>query len=288
MQAANHLPNFLKKHKIIHFLLSTGLQKKIIKLKFNGNSVNFINLTDPEPRNVFIHEVFELDFFKIAENFTPENGIFFDIGANVGFCTFGLVNKKPKTCFHLFEANVKLINLLKLSKELHLHTDIFLNHCCIGSDSGSSLFTVLDSQSGQSHVSNTGKGLEVPNCMLDKYCNEQKITTVDFAKIDIEGYELPALKGWRKKLSNHSIRTIHIEIIPENQSRYGFPTNAPLLYLESLGYELFLYKNEDFKIFDGIPKFDFGRSKQLPLLKFVASKYPCLHATDVLALSPNQ
>ena len=245
-------------------------------------------MADPEPRNAFIHQVFELDFFKIAENFMPENGTFFDIGANVGFCTFGLVNKRPNASFHLFEANIQLINLLNSSKELHSKIEIFLNHCCIGNSPGTSFFKVSEDQSGQSHVSKTVENLQVPNCMLDKYCEEQKISTVDFAKIDIEGYELPALKGWSEKLSNHSIRSIHIEIIPENQSRYGFATNAPLLFLESLGYELFFYKSDDFKIFDGIPKFDFGRSNEIPLLKFAASKYPCSHATDVLALPPHQ
>ena len=288
MQVAEFLPKFLKKHKIINFLIYSKLQKKIIKLKFNGNSHNFISLADPEPRNAFIHQVFELDFFKIAENFMPENGTFFDIGANVGFCTFGLVNKRPNASFHLFEANIQLINLLNSSKELHSKIEIFLNHCCIGNSPGTSFFKVSEDQSGQSHVSKTVENLQVPNCMLDKYCEEQKISTVDFAKIDIEGYELPALKGWRKSLSNHSIRTIHIEIIPENQSRYGFNTSAPLLYLESFGYELFLYKNDDFKIFDGTPKLEIGRSKQIPLLKFEASKYPFSHATDVLALSPLQ
>lgn len=265
-----------------------GLQDKIIKLKFNDNSINYVDLTDPEPRNAYIHEVFEPDFFKIAINFIPENGIFFDIGANVGFCTFGLIKKRPKASFHLFEANIKLINLLNLSKRLHPNKDFFINHCCVGNTSGRSFFKVREDQSGQSHVSKTEEDVQVNNCILDNYCIAQKVSKVDFAKIDIEGFELQALKGWKRQLYNHTIRTIHIEIIPENQSRYGHETNAPLLYLESFGYELFLYKNDDFKIFDGTPKFKFERSKQVPLLKFEASKYPHSHATDVLALSPIQ
>ena len=286
MQVAEYLPKFLKKHKIINFLLKSRLQKKIIELKYNGNSSNFIDLTDPEPRNVYIKKEFEPDFFKIAKNFMPENGTFFDIGANVGFCSFGLVRNRPEACYHLFEANVKLINLLNLSKGLYPNNELFINHCCIGDTPGTSYFKVSEEQSGQSHVSKSLEEIQVENCVLDNYCKEQKISIVDFAKIDIEGYELPALKGWRKCLSNHSIRSIYIEIIPENQSRYGFATNETLLYLESLGYELFLYKNDDFKIFDETTKLEIVRSKQVPLLKFEASKYPYSHATDVLALSP--
>ena len=211
MQVAEFLPKFLKKHKIINFLILSKLQKKLIKLKFNENSYNFINLADPEPRNVFIHQVFELDFFKITESLMPENGTFFDIGANVGFCTFGLVSSRPKASFHLFEANIKLINLLNLSKRLHPNKDFFINHCCVGNTSGRSFFKVREDQSGQSHVSKTEEDVQVNNCILDNYCIAQKVSKVDFAKIDIEGFELQALKGWKRQLYNHTIRTIHIE-----------------------------------------------------------------------------
>ena len=76
---------------------------------------------------------------------------------------------------------------------------------------------------------------------------------MDFAKVDLEGHELPALKGWRKDLSEHKVRAIYIEIMPENRARYGRPTNAPLAFLESLGYELYLCKEDDFGSFGGAP-----------------------------------
>ena len=55
-------------------------------------------------------------------------------------------------------------------------------------------------QSGQSHVCPTqGKGIEIPNLVLDDYCDQNQINCIDFAKIDIEGHELPALQGWQRK-----------------------------------------------------------------------------------------
>ena len=63
---------------------------------------------------------------------------------------------------------------------------------------------------------------------------------IDFAKIDLEGHEIPALKGWRQSLGKQNPKALYIEIIPENQARYGYETNAPLAFLESLGYQLFL------------------------------------------------
>jgi hypothetical protein len=122
---------------------------------------------------------------------------------------------------------------------------------------------------------------------MDHYCSEKKISKVDFAKIDLEGHELSALKGWEYNLTNHSIRSIYIEIMPENQNRYNLNTNAPLLFLESLGYELFLCKKEDFAPFGKKPKkyeFEFGK---LILSEFNAQDFPKDFSTDVLALAPN-
>jgi hypothetical protein len=78
-----------------------------------------------------------------------------------------------------------------------------------------------------------------------------------------------------------------MEIIPENQERYGRKTNAPLTYLESLGYSLFLCKNSDFGLFGEHPRKDRLKEDAPLLAKFNANEYPQDFSTDVLALSPS-
>ena len=71
---------------------------------------------------------------------------------------------------------------------------------------------------GQSHVSPIqSQGIEIPNLVLDDYCDQHQIDCRDFAKMDIEGHELPALQGWQKNLSDHRVKAVYVEIIPENQ-----------------------------------------------------------------------
>ena len=48
----------------------------------------------------------------------PEKGVYFDLGANFGLCTFGLVPQK-KMKYHLFEANDYLIKFIKKSVKLY-------------------------------------------------------------------------------------------------------------------------------------------------------------------------
>ena len=110
---------------------------------------------------------------------------------------------------------------------------------------------------------------------------------MDFAKIDLKGHELPALQGWRKHLAEHKVKAIYIEIMPENQARYGRPANAPLAFLESLGYELYLCKEDDFGSFGGVMDMNAFTHGSLPLSSFKAKEYPENFATDALALAPS-
>ncbi len=129
-------------------------------------------------------------------------------------------------------------------------------------------------------------GIEIRNLVLDQYCRKNGISRIDFAKIDLEGYELSALKGWKTCLRDHIVKTIYIEIMPENQNRYGLKTNEPLLFLESFGYELFLCKEDDFANFGETPKKYQFESGTLSLSKFNGQDFPNDFATDVLALTP--
>ena len=98
---------------------------------------------------------------------------------------------------------------------------------------------------------------------------------------------MPALQGWKKSLTSHLVKVLYIEIIPENQQRYGRKTNAPLQYLESLGYSLFLCKESDLGKFGEHPQKVTLVKDVLMLAKFSAKDYPTDFSTDVLALSSN-
>ena len=288
MQLVRWLPKFLHRHKILDFICKSGWQDCVIPVWYNSTARTVIDLRDPEPRNVFIKKQFEPDFFDLANSFIGEKGTFFDLGANVGFCSFGLVPTHQRAEFHLFEANPNLIPLLNQSIDLHPEQNFHLNHSCISDTHGKTNFMLEGNQSGQSHVCTIwGKGIEVPNLVLDDYCDQHKVNCVDFAKIDLEGHELPSLQGWKKYLTDHRIKALFIEIMPENQARYGRETNAPLVFLESLGYSLYLCKVSDFGRFGDHPKRIPVKKGSLLLAKFNASEYPEKFSTDILAIGSN-
>ena len=58
-------------------------------------------------------------FSLLQKNLIPPSGVFFDIGANHGFCTFGLLPDLSSVQFHLFEANESLVPTIEKSTALH-------------------------------------------------------------------------------------------------------------------------------------------------------------------------
>ena len=108
------LPKNLRRHKLIQLLLLIFPDSFIQKVSFNGEAKVFVDLHDAAPRQALITGLFEPEFFDIAKPFLAEGGTFFDVGANWGFCSYGLINliNRYNIQCHLFEANPVISNIL--------------------------------------------------------------------------------------------------------------------------------------------------------------------------------
>jgi len=286
LKLVNYLPSFLLKHKVISFLCKTRLQTRIQEIYFNIDSKIFIDLMDPEPRNVFITKRFEKHFFEIANNFISSKSTIFDIGSNVGFCTFGLISKNPLSSYYLFEANHQLIYLISKSINLQSSTSIHAINACVTYKRGLTNFHISKNQSGQSNIAvGNEQSTQIENVVLDEFCLNSEINRVEFAKVDLEGNELPALRGWEKYLLKQKVDALFVEVIPENQARYNFSIFELLHYMESLGYDLYLCKNDDFGKFGEKPKIITCKNGSLTVASFKANDYPKFFSTDILAIS---
>jgi FkbM family methyltransferase len=288
MDLLDYLPKILRRHKVIEFLCNFNLQKRYAKCKFNEFSTAYVDLLDPEPRNSYITGTFEPFFYKIALAFLPAKGTFFDLGANTGFCSFGLVEQRENAKYHLFEANIELVKLISKSALLpeHKNTVFYNNHCCLAKNSGFSYFNIQVDQSGQSHTSPDSRtGIKLKNLVLDDYCNEKKIASVDFAKIDIEGQEYPTILGWKNFLSQKKATALFMESLPRNANRYGIDIRDPLSFLENFGYQLYLCKKQDFANFAGHPELITFPCGKLKVAKFKAKNYPSDFSTEILAVA---
>lgn len=279
------LPPVLRRHKLVRLLLFISPDSRIQLIQFNESAKLFADITDPNPRNCLITQIFEEEFFLIAKPFLVKGGVFFDVGANFGFCSFGLMGclKDIDMEYHLFEANQNIYEILLMSKDLQITQNIYINHCCVTDKEGISKLNIVKKNLGQSFISKA-EGQAVDNITLDKYINKSS-KKINFMKIDIEGWEPFALKGAINSLTSGIIETLYIEISSVNLARNGFVPNDCFKLLEEAGFELFYCKPADFESKIVNPDKIFNLSINGHSLKLAyMDKFPEQHQTDILAI----
>jgi FkbM family methyltransferase len=279
------LPRPLRRHSLIRLLLKLSPGSHIQLLHYNDSAGALVDLNDACARQYLIKGIFEPEFFSIAAPFFARGGVFFDVGANFGLCSFGLIAELQavKASYHLFEANEEICKLLSQSALLHKNTDIHINWCAVSDGPGTSSLQIVDGEVGQSFIS--PKGCQsVNNLKLDHYVHTHAIKRVNLMKMDIEGHEPLALRGAQKSLEQGVFDSIYVEVSTSNLSRNNFRVTDCLNLLKNSGFELFYCKPADFQILSlgersYIIDINGSSLKVAPLIHF-----PDSYQTDILAV----
>jgi FkbM family methyltransferase len=182
-----------------------------------------------------------------------KNACVFDVGANNGHYTMlysDLVG--PGGQVHAFEPVPKSAGQLRtrIAQEA-IHDNITLNEVAVTDVSGLDLKIGIPNQDfGQASLAahahgswRNGNGIEYVGCRtvtLDDYAAEQRLASVDFIKIDVEGAELLVLKGARKLLGKFR-PIVHLEYFGEWTSAFGYGLNDLVSFLEDIGYRNYYF-----------------------------------------------
>lgn len=165
-----------------------------------------------------------------------------DVGAHCGFWTRDMATKFAKV--YAFEpAEDCFVCLQKNTADLE---NVHLFRAGIGNTPGHC--KVEDSQerpgnTGARYVREDEKG-SVPLIMLD----ELGFLACDFLKVDVEGYELPALQGASKLIERYKPVIIMECDKRFSQKRYGIPDKAAEEWLINQGYRVAEHMRPD-KVF---------------------------------------
>lgn len=154
---------------------------------------------------------------KIIKKYTPAGGTVIDVGANMGSLTIAAavyVGEKGKVLS--FEPSPKFANITTQNVSLNQFSDrVSVHPVALGADTG----TVYLNESSADDTTNyiaTG-GTKVKQATLDSFTAE--LSSIDFLKIDVEGYELEVLKGATVTLDKTKV--LYIEFIPTQLERAG-------------------------------------------------------------------
>ena len=205
----------------------------------------------------------EPELTNLLSNLLPMNGVFFDIGANKGYCTLYVAHMptfrgeihtfEPLT--HMFNAMNEIINNNTFNCNISLHN------------------TALSSMSGQATIGwNDDAGLaslhhdQVKNSEIVQVnsVDEMPLPRPDFMKIDTEGHEYETIKGALNTIDQYK-PLIFLESTITN--RLDESALRPLWLLESLDYKFFLpaWLQDDAVVHVGIgPSFSFDNPILIP------------------------
>lgn len=186
------------------------------------------------------HEFNEMRFLN---TFLKPDMTFVDVGANQGEFTLFASKRVPNGTVIAFEpmslfydrlvTNVALnkldnvrclrVGLSDTSGEvpIYFNEDNALNH-----EGLASLFPLGEREGGKEVITLT---------TLDAVVNTHGIDRVDFIKIDVEGSELPVLKGAESALRRFK-PALMVELNDETASKAGYKVGDMVSWLQSLGY----------------------------------------------------
>lgn len=157
---------------------------------------------------------------KLANNISDINTIL-DVGANIGMWSQDASKLFPGANIHAFEIVPKTFQLLETNcnntKNIYCYNyGLSDTNCCVEvnySDHNSAIATCVNNfyEEFHHHSCEVVKSKVITG---DDFCAANKIDSIDYLKIDVEGLEHKVLHGFNKMLDREKIRIIQFE--------YGF------------------------------------------------------------------
>ncbi len=167
-----------------------------------------------------------------------------DVGANVGQFTLVAARRVgPSGRVHAFEPTPELAAHILRNLDLNGLENVAVNAIAVSDEAGrATLHLVQPDDPGENSIVDPSPGartLEVPTVTLDGYIAEHEVGRVDVIKIDIEGAEIPALRGAPGLLSGDESPVLVLEFHPKTLAFSGHTPDDLLGLLNSHGYAFY-------------------------------------------------
>ncbi|MEX1020138.1 MAG: FkbM family methyltransferase [Litorilinea sp.] len=172
-----------------------------------------------------VHEPIATQWVK--EELTPGMTVI-DIGANIGYYVLLAASKiGPQGKIYAIEPVASTIAILRKNLELN-HLDNVVTECvALSSHAGEATMQVtekrnwaslahenLKSDRAVSAQQGTYETITVPTKTLDRFVEEHEIGSVNFLRMDVEGYETEIIQGASQTLAAHRPLKLFMEVHP--------------------------------------------------------------------------
>jgi FkbM family methyltransferase len=183
-----------------------------------------------------VYEPFETE---LVRNHLAPGNVVLDVGAHIGYYT--LLSSKlvgPAGRVYAFEPTPDTFAILERNARTNERTNVTPVNAACGAHSGTATLYLNPANAGDNHLfsaeDSAGPPVAVRIVAVDDYLPAD--TTVDFVKMDVQGWEPAALRGMERTLSRGPRVTMMCEFWPSGMRRAGFDPEAFLGQLEDLGF----------------------------------------------------
>ena len=236
--------------KLITFFISKNQTVVRNKIKWN------LNLNEGIDLSIFLFGNSEKKILNLSKLFSKRNDplIMIDIGANIGSVSLILAKKFKDSKVYAIEPTNYAFN--KLSTNLDLNNDlkdrVFLKQLFVSENKKpqkvwSSWNFEKSNNKHQKHMGTLKEIKQNSYIRLEEFIETEKLTSVDFIKLDVDGHELDVLKSGEKSLAKIK-PVIFIEIAPYLYPEFGYSCEELIKFIKNLNYNFYdenLNKVED-------------------------------------------
>lgn len=209
-----------------------NVARRLIEVEFVSSLCPGVRIVYSNQENystlVYNNGLFDFEAMMLARHLLRSDDLALDIGANIGVYTALIAAGAKGQVIAVEPIPETFRNLARNVRFNDADDRVELHNCGVGESDGVLRFT--DHKGGMNHVAPNGQGVEVPIRRIDDIVAGRAPVLM---KIDIEGFELFALKGAPKTLK--SLQAIIIEM-NESGGRYGVRDADVDAFLVSAGF----------------------------------------------------
>jgi len=162
--------------------------------------------------------------------------VVFDVGAHTGEWVqlFKKTYTKTNIVYSFEPSKDSFRELVELGKGIY-QNGFVAEKLAIGETEAEMTLTYDAEGSSGAHIANgnispvDNKSELIHVTTIDNYCQEHNILEIDLLKLDIEGYEIKALKGAEKMISGNKIKLIQFEFGAPSEEKYSMKEFFELL-----------------------------------------------------------
>jgi len=219
-----------------------------ICLYTKGELVGILYAHQPK---TFWDKGFEHRTINLMKSIVREGMTVIDVGANIGIYSILLSKLVGKSgSVYAFEPDAKTFDILNKNLQLSNCNNVKTFQLALSDTITSVKLRKPDNELGDAFhyiekIENNSSNIDdvIRTITLDDFVNSEKLTTVDFLKIDIEGAEFLCLKGGKKFLEKNN-PVIICECFEDYLNRFDNSISEVIIYMDRLGFNS---RNYDFQ-----------------------------------------